>query len=92
MRERKHDKEKDCQPLLHIMHNDTSKNPGFQYFDTLIVECDNGTYGNGCNRTCGHCANKTICYHVNGTCFEGCDPGYRGSRCHQGKLYSPEDF
>ncbi|XP_065925748.1 multiple epidermal growth factor-like domains protein 10 isoform X2 [Magallana gigas] len=45
------------------------------------LECDNGTYGNGCNKTCGHCVNKSLCNHVNGTCFEGCDPRYRGSRC-----------
>ncbi|XP_061170989.1 receptor-type tyrosine-protein phosphatase T-like [Saccostrea echinata] len=38
-------------------------------------------YGNNCNQSCGHCLNNAQCYHINGTCLDGCFAGYEGQLC-----------
>lgn len=43
--------------------------------------CLNGKYGPNCREICGHCYNNSDCYHGNGTCLEGCDPGYWNHEC-----------
>ena len=39
------------------------------------------TYGHICNNTCGNCLNVNECFHTNGTCITGCDPGYTADLC-----------
>lgn len=49
-------------------------------------ECTNGWYGANCSQRCsGHCRDDTICNHVTGLCDKGCDAGWTGSLCNQGK-------
>lgn len=50
-------------------------------FVCLFAECESGTYGKECKGRCGHCLNSTDCFHVNGTCLNGCGPGFRGNMC-----------
>ena len=50
------------------------------------TECTNGTYGNGCQQRCGHCKDLKQCHHVNGTCLDGCGPGYDGEFCSLGMV------
>ena len=45
--------------------------------------CDAGSYGQSCNSTCGQCLDQEPCHHVNGTCIEGCDPGFKGNMCNK---------
>ena len=56
-------------------------------YEIVLLACENGTYGNDCNNTCGLCTDKESCFHTNGTCLVGCDPGYIGELCKTGKLY-----
>lgn len=49
-------------------------------------ECDSGKYGPGCILTCGACINNTPCHHFNGSCLQGCGPGYKGVKCEKGVL------
>lgn len=44
---------------------------------SLIIECNNGTYGENCTYQCGQCLNSVTCDHVNGKCFGGCKPGWQ---------------
>eukprot|EP00105_Crassostrea_gigas_P039175 XP_019923323.1 PREDICTED: uncharacterized protein LOC109618913 [Crassostrea gigas] len=53
-----------------------------------VYECDNRKYGDGCQKSCGQCVNKTQCDHVIGTCPQGCEAGYKGQMCDQGQLHS----
>lgn len=39
-----------------------------------------------CKQTCGNCKNKEQCHHVNGSCLNGCDSGYYGTRCDIGMI------
>lgn len=34
---------------------------------------------------CGNCIESEQCHHINGTCMNGCDRGYQGLHCTQGK-------
>lgn len=43
-------------------------------------------YGNNCSMRCGHCLESEKCHHINGTCINGCDSGYEGSICMEGRL------
>lgn len=52
-----------------------------------VTECDNRKYGDGCQKSCGQCVNKTQCDHVIGTCPQGCEAGYKGQMCDQGQLH-----
>lgn len=49
--------------------------------------CDNGTYGNDCNNTCGHCINDESCFHTKGSCLNGCDPGFTGNICQTSRYH-----
>ena len=55
---------------------------------SLSIDCRVGRYGewcsNLCSETCGGLANT--CDRVDGACKNGCDPGYTGTKCDQGKL------
>ncbi|GFS22435.1 multiple epidermal growth factor-like domains 10 [Elysia marginata] len=48
-------------------------------------ECDHRTYGKDCTLSCSeHCKGKdNSCGNVDGTCDQGCDPGYQGALCAQ---------
>ena len=46
-----------------------------------LLGCENGTYGENCNNMCGHCIDGEFCDHTNGSCLNGCNPGYVGDEC-----------
>lgn len=50
----------------------------------FFTECRVGTYGLECGNECGNCSNSEWCYHVNGSCPNGCDVGVFGDYCDQG--------
>lgn len=52
----------------------------------IFTECDGGTFGLGCINTCGKCAHDEQCHHINGSCMNGCDPGYYGPQCTKCKI------
>ncbi|GFO43126.1 multiple epidermal growth factor-like domains 10 [Plakobranchus ocellatus] len=49
------------------------------------ADCTRGKYGPGCSQSCSdNCAGQgDPCHYVDGTCTQGCDPGYQGSYCEQ---------
>ena len=67
----------------------------YYMFRTLTVlcwlftytECDIGTFGRGCREICVQCKENTTCHHINGTCMEGCNPGFIGLQCDQGTFF-----
>lgn len=50
------------------------------------LECDGHKYGDGCNEECGACLGYKQCHNINGSCFDGCDSGYKGILCKRGKM------
>nr|XP_034322282.1 uncharacterized protein LOC105327342 isoform X2 [Crassostrea gigas] len=47
-------------------------------------KCKSGTYGENCTYQCGECINAVSCDHVDGTCSEGCKPGWQMTdTCHE---------
>ena len=46
--------------------------------------CDNEMFGQDCNERCGECQGEEQCHHVNGSCINGCKPGYKGIMCTKG--------
>ena len=52
--------------------------------DSVSPVCGNNTFGNNCARTCGHCKLQD-CHPESGVCYEGCEPGYTGAQCMDGK-------
>lgn len=51
----------------------------------VVTECTGLMYGQNCNLSCGHCIMSEQCHHINGTCMSGCDIGYHGLHCTEGK-------
>ena len=49
-----------------------------------FTECGNEMFGQDCNERCGECVGEEQCHHVNGSCVNGCKPGYKGIRCTKG--------
>ena len=49
----------------------------FKYFEA----CEKGTYGQNCDEKCGNCVDLDDCNRINGTCLNGCSPGYFGALC-----------
>lgn len=62
---------------------------GFFFYYTqmkiIFTECDGGTFGARCINMCGKCAQNEHCHHINGSCMNGCDPGYYGTYCSKSK-------
>ena len=50
-----------------------------------FTECGNGTFGQDCSESCGTCLREEQCHHVNGICMNGCDRGFQGNKCTEGK-------
>lgn len=50
----------------------------------IFTECYRGTFGQNCTKSCGKCLRGEHCHHINGTCMNGCDPGYKGIDCSKG--------
>lgn len=51
----------------------------------LNAECPSPSYGAECKFTCGHCRDGVGCNPVTGQCRTGCEPGYIGQNCNNGK-------
>ena len=49
-----------------------------------FIVCSDGRFGENCTEECGECQGKEQCDHVNGTCLNGCSPGYYGITCTEG--------
>ena len=56
------------------------KKKRFWYFS----ECEDGKWGPRCQLNCGKCLSSP-CNHVNGSCEDGCVPGYKPTKeCNTG--------
>ena len=53
-----------------------------------MTECQKNKYGLNCSKTCGNCRESSQCHHINGSCLNGCDPGFQGEKCNMGKFCS----
>lgn len=54
----------------------------------LYIECPSQHYGMNCTGRCsGHCINNEPCDHVSGVCPSGCQDGYTGALCTDGKNF-----
>ena len=51
-----------------------------------FVPACNGTFGQGCANQCGQCKDDVPCDVIDGTCPEGCAPGWVLNNCAQSKL------
>ncbi|WAQ98172.1 MEGF6-like protein, partial [Mya arenaria] len=49
-------------------------------FHTMLG-CQNGTFGENCNMTCGACKDNVPCNIATGACPDGCESGYQGDTC-----------
>lgn len=55
----------------------------------LCIGCPSHYYGLDCRQRCsGNCISDESCDHVSGVCTNGCEDGYVGTRCANGKKYS----
>ncbi|KAK6961031.1 stabilin-2-like isoform X2, partial [Biomphalaria glabrata] len=44
-------------------------------------ECNDGYFGDTCDQACGRCAKNRFCLKLNGSCFDGCQPGFYPPVC-----------
>ena len=68
--------------MLYKLHARLLKKNSFHF-----AECSNYSYGPGCNQTCGQYLDDLPCHHVNGSCLEGCAPGFEREDCKTGKVF-----
>lgn len=50
------------------------------------IACDKGSFGPRCGEKCGRCRDFQQCFHIDGACLTGCDPGFEGDLCKTCKL------
>ena len=57
----------------------------YDSYGMFIPGCSNGTYGAGCSNNCsGHCMKYGYqCNHTDGSCPDGCYPGWEGAYCEK---------
>lgn len=52
-----------------------------------LLECPFGKYGIGCAYNCSMtCIEQYTCEGTTGKCVGGCQPGWKGVQCDQGKV------
>jgi hypothetical protein len=51
----------------------------------LFEGCNDGVFGENCDSSCGRCLDSQPCHNINGACLNGCESGYIGSNCTEGK-------
>lgn len=51
----------------------------------ITIDCTGSMFGDGCLSQCGQCAVNLQCHHINGTCLNGCKPGYNLQFCNECK-------
>ena len=51
----------------------------------LILACTKGSYGQDCKLTCNDKCDG--CNKVDGSCDEGCQPGWQGDNCQQRYMF-----
>lgn len=50
------------------------------------IDCTKGWYGDSCRHQCsGHCRDGVACNHMTGRCDRGCEAGWTGATCENGK-------
>ena len=47
----------------------------------VLVECNEGYYGDKCHIACGNCLHEKSCDRLNGTCYHGCKDHFKGMEC-----------
>lgn len=47
----------------------------------LLLDCENGFYGESCDNTCGYCFNGEPCDNINGKCKKGCESHFQNPLC-----------
>lgn len=58
------------------------------YHIPLCVECPSGHFGLDCKERCSrYCTYNDPCDHVSGICPSGCQDGYMGTYCNNGKIF-----
>lgn len=50
-------------------------------YDCYISVCEDGYYGQMCNKRCGLCKDGHACDKQNGTCFNGCVTNFQPPQC-----------
>ena len=54
---------------------------------SFFTECKNNKYGSNCSETCGNCRDLSQCHYINGSCLNGCGPGFLGEKCNIGIVF-----
>ena len=47
----------------------------------VCTACPSERFGYDCREECGNCYQKNACNHINGTCADGCNEGFKGQLC-----------
>ena len=50
---------------------------------TLSIVCEPGKFEEECKEKCPSNCKHDSCDYSNGTCTQGCKPGYQGSMCNE---------
>ena len=65
----------------------------FDCSNSNYLECPGGRYGHNCQRDCSkHCMIKGNCKKVTGDCENGCQTGWKNSKCDLGNVNSYLNF
>lgn len=56
-----------------------------QVLPFFFAACPYSKYGGNCSETCGNCFKNLTCNHIDGTCINGCQKGFRGQFCRSSK-------
>ena len=52
----------------------------------MFTECKDKKYGLNCSENCGNCRDLRQCHYINGSCLNGCSPGFQGKKCTMGSV------
>lgn len=65
----------------------------YAYYQTIIIECMPGFYGNNCEEKCSQkCNTITGCEKITGHCVGGCKIGWKGVFCNGNVLLKCFDY
>ena len=67
-----------------IKENTKCKFSRFSDMTLIFTECKDKKYGLNCSTMCGNCRDLRQCHYINGSCLNGCSPGFQGEKYTMG--------